>query len=298
MTGRRRIVDYATAVVLLAIPAALLRANLADPQRLTSFDNAVLRVSSPLQAGVSWVIEGIGGWWNGYVWLVDVADENEELRADNRRLRVRLAAAESRVAYAGELERLVGLRHEDPADTIGARVIGSSLNSHFRVARIRLDRGGKDVAVGMPVVAADGLVGRIYHAYGRYSDVLLATDPQSAVDVLIVRTGGRGVLTGLGEAASYRCKIEYLERDEVVREGDEVVTSGLGGAFPPGVAVGTIARVLTHDYGLFQEVEVEPAVDFSDLGRVLVVLSPPPPPDPNAHRRMPSERAYAARPYQ
>jgi rod shape-determining protein MreC len=298
MTFKRRLLDYSIVALLLFVPAVLLHANLKDPTHLNAFDKAVLRVSSPLQSAVSWVIEGVGGWWNGYVWLVDVEDENDELRADNARLRQQLAEQSRRAEHAGLLEELAGLRREMPAETVGARVVASSVNPYFRVARIRIDRGDAEVAPGMAVLNAEGLVGRIHHAYGSYSDVLLVTDPQSSIDVLIPRTGGRGVLTGLGEDESYACKIEYLERGEEVRDDDVVVTSGLGNVFPPGLAIGKVARVTTKEYGLYQEVEVDPSVDFSDLGRVLVVLAPPPPPDPDARDNKTSPKAYSVRPYQ
>jgi rod shape-determining protein MreC len=297
MTLRRRLLDYGATALLLALPAVVLRASLADPSHLGAFDEAVLRVSAPLQHGVSWVIEGIGGLWSSYVGLVDVGEENQELRKDNERLRRELHEAWRRSAYTESLEGLVALRRETAAETVGARVIAASVNPHFRVTRIGLDRGDAEVEPGMPVLNAEGLIGRISRVYGGYSDVLLTTDPQSSVDVQVVRTGGRGVLTGLGQDDSYACKIEYLEQGDAVQVGDAVVTSGLGGAFPPGVQVGRIVRVGSHEVGLYQEVVVEPTVDFSDLGRVLVVLAPPPPPDPDAGRRPPSPPAYSLRPY-
>ncbi len=298
MTFRRRILDYSLVALLLLLPAAMIQANLKDPANLNAFDQAVLRVSSPLQSAVSWVVEGVGGWWNDYVWLVDVEDENDELRDENARLRAALADQSRRAQHAEQLEELIGLRRTTPAETVGARVIASSVNPYFRVTRVSVDRGDDlELAAGMPVINSEGLVGRLQHVYGDYSDVLLTIDPQSSIDVFIPRTGGRGVLTGLGDDNAYSCKIEYLERGEEVREGDQVVTSGLGDALPKGLAIGTIAKVETKDYGLYQEVVVEPAVDFSDLGHVLVVVAPPPPPDPNADKKKTSPKAYSVRPY-
>ncbi|RMH36271.1 MAG: rod shape-determining protein MreC [Deltaproteobacteria bacterium] len=297
MTLRRRLLDYGLVVLLLAVPAAMLTAHWKDPADINAFDRAVLRVSSPLQAAVSWVVEGVGGWWNRYVWLVDVEEENEDLRAANAELRRQLAEARRRAAHVDALEQLAGLRRTTAAETIGARVISSGVNPHFRVIRIRLDRGDGEVAPGMPVIAPAGLVGRVQRVYGRYSDVLLATDPESAIDVVVERTGGRGVLRGVGRPDAYTCEIEYLERGQEVAEGDEVVTSGLGGALPAGIRVGRISKVVTKSYSLYQEVEVEPAVDFGRLRHVLVVLAPPPPPDPRAGQRRRSRPAYSLGPY-
>src|SRR5439155_4245312 len=90
MTVRRRLVDWSLTAVLILLPALVLRASLArgTPSPL---DQALLRITAPLEAGVSWVVEGIGGLWNRYVALVGVEAENRELRADNDKLRKQLA---------------------------------------------------------------------------------------------------------------------------------------------------------------------------------------------------------------
>lgn len=298
---KRRILDYGLAALLLGVPCAILYANLKQPERLNGFDQAVLRVSSPLQAAASWVIGGLGSIWNDYVWLVDVEDENDELRAENDRLRRALADAQRQLGDSQALESLIDLKRSTNAETLGARVVSASVNSYFRVLRLKLDRGDGEVEAGMPVIVPvgdhPGLVGRVQSVYGDYSTVLLVTDPQSSIDVVVERTGGRGVLTGLAREDAYRAEIEYLERGKEVKVGDVIVTSGLGSTVPAGLAVGKIVKVTTVDYGLYQEVEITPAVDFSSLSSVLVVLAPPPPADPTANVRAKSAPAFGAKPF-
>lgn len=297
MNIKRRILDYGLSAVLLVIPVVILHANLKNPNKLNAFDQAVLRVSSPLQRAASWVIEGIGGLFTGYVVLVDIEKENEELRTENRRLRAELAKAKRRAADAEVLEELVGLRRRTPADTLGARVIAASSNPYFRVSRIRLDRGDGEVEPGMPVINERGLVGRIGRVYGHYADVLLTSHPRSSIYVKVQRTGSQGSLRGLGRDDSYACEIEMLERGkDPVEVGDLIVTSGLGD-FPAGIEIGHVARVTTKDYGMFQEVEVAPIVDFANLEQVIVLLAPPPSPDPQAGNRRRSERAFGEEPF-
>jgi len=301
MTLRRRLLDWSLAGLLLVLPALILRSNVRSGEP-SGFDRAVLRVSSPLQAAVSWVIEGLGGMWSRYVALIGVDDENRELRAENERLRKDLAAMKRRAFDVEAIEELVDLKKRTPADTVGARVIAASLTPFFRVVRIRIDRGDKEVAPGMPVITSAGLVGRVAAAYGNHADVMLIADAQSSVDVVVPRTGGRGVLTGLGATDSYRCKIQWLERPSEpnqqarVEVGDAVVTSGLGAAFPAGIPVGVVDKVASKDYGMFQEVEVKPAVDFSELRAVMVLVAPPPPADPAAGKPRHAEPAFAVRP--
>ena len=284
MTLRRRVLDYSLAGLLLLLPAVILNSSLKQPENLGGFDKAVLRVSSPLQAAVSWLVEGLGGVWQRYVWLIDVEEENDELRADNERLREELATTRRQVADTEMLEELVDVRRKMAEDTVGARVVAASLSPYFRVVRVGLDRGEGEVEAGMPVINSHGLVGRIHHAYGSYSDVLLATDPTSSIPVFLPRSGGRGVLRGLATDSGYSCEIDHLEGKEVA-EGDQVITSGLGGVFPPGITIGQVVRVTDVEYGLFQKIEVTPAVDFSALDNVLIVLAQAPPPDPGAGKR-------------
>ncbi|MGE0546450.1 MAG: rod shape-determining protein MreC [Kofleriaceae bacterium] len=298
MTLRRRMVDWALAGLLILIPALVLRASLVR-QSPGTIDTAMLRITAPLQAAVSWVVEGIGGIWSRYIGLVDVEQENRELREDNVRLRQQLATMTRRAYDVAALEDLVAVKQRTPADSLGARVIGAPLSPQFRVVRLRIDRGDRDVQPGMPVIVGTGPVGRIGKVYGDYADVVLISDPASKIEVVIPRTGGRGLLIGIGKPDAYTCKIEWLERnakpETKLQVGDEVVTSGLGASFPPGLVVGKVSK-LNGDDGMFQNVEVEPAVDVSRLGAVMVLLAPPPPPDPDAGKKHHSEPAFGARP--
>jgi len=298
VTYRRRILDWVLTGALIVIPALVLKANLGRGTP-SGLDEALLRITAPLQAGVSWVVEGIGGLWSGYVALVDVEDENRELRAENERLRKELAAATRRAFDIEALEELALVKSKTPADTIGARVIGAPLSAQFRVLRLRIDRGEREVAPGMPVIAGAGPVGRIDKVYGDHADVILISDPESKIEVVIPRTGGRGLLIGMGNPDTYACKIEWLERqmkpEAKIQVGDEVVTSGLGASFPPGLVVGKVTKIHGDD-GMFQSVEVAPAVDVSRVRAVMVLLAPPPPPDPDADKKRRSEPAFGRRP--
>jgi rod shape-determining protein MreC len=296
-TLKRRIIDWAATGVLVLIPILVLRASLARGTPST-IDKALLRVTAPLQAAVSWVVEGVGGLWGSYVALVDVEDENRELRAENEKLRRELASMTRRAFDISALEDLAVVKRMTPADTLGARVIGAPMSPQFRVLRLRIDRGNKDVQPGMPVITGTGPVGRVNKVFGDYADVTLISDPSSSVEVLIPRTGGRGILTGLGRNDSYDCQIEWLERtkpEAKVVVGDEVVTSGLGASFPPGLVIGKVTHVAKDD-GMFQRVEVAPKVDVSRVRAVEVLLAPPPPPDPDAKTKRRSEPAFGGRP--
>lgn len=296
MTLRRRIIDWVLTGLLLLIPALVLRASL-NRGEPSAVDETVLRITAPLQTAVAWIAEGIGGLWGNYVALVDTESENRELREDNEKLRKELATMSRRAYDVQALEELALVKKRIAADMIGARVIGAPLTP-FRVSRLRIDRGASEIQPNMAVIAGTGPVGVIDKVFGDYADVILVSDTRSKIDVVVKRTGRRGFLLGLGRDDSYACTITSLELasvpDERAQVGDEIVTSGVGSIFPPGLVIGKITK-LDGDDGMFQKVEVEPSVDVSRVRAVMVLLAPPPPADPDAKTRKRSEPAFSAR---
>ncbi len=298
MTLRRRLVDWCLTGLLILVPALVLRASL-ERGEPSALDSALLRITAPLETGVSWIVEGLGGVWGRYVALVDVESENRELREENDKLRKQLEQVSRRAFDVAALEDLAVVKRQTPADTIGARVIGAPLSPQFRVVRLQIDRNEGEVKPGMPVITGTGPVGRIDKVYGTYADVVLVSDPRSKIDVVIPRTGGRGLLVGLGRADSYDCKIDWLERqtkpEAKVAIGDDVVTSGLGASFPAGLVIGKVSKIVGDD-GMFQSLEVEPVVDVSRVRAVMVLLAEQPPTDPDAKVKKRSEPAFGGRP--
>ena len=217
--------------------------------------------------------------------VIGVQQENQVLRRNNAELRAQLASQSALALRAQRLERLLDLRAQVLADTAVAQVISIETSRQFRVVRVRIDRGGVEMKPGMPVIAAEGVVGRIARAVGPYADVQLLTDARSAVDVVIPRSESRGVMKGTGSDSRYVCRVEYVLKKEQIEVGQDVLTSGLGGSFPRDLPVGKVVAVRRSDASLYQEIEVEPSVSFSHLREVLIVLSPPPPPDPDAGKR-------------
>jgi rod shape-determining protein MreC len=272
----RRAREVVIVASLIALPLLFLRANLKAPSELNLIDRTVVRLSAPLQSLFGALARGVGGAWGRYVRLVGVEAERARLADDNARLRGELHGAERAAARSAELERLLGLKARLKVPALAARVIGAESSSLFRVIRIRIDRGEDEVKPGMPVITADGVVGRVQRVAGRYSDVLLAVDPKCAIDVVVPRTGARGILRGVAAENRYRGRIEYLLKKDEVEEGDAVVTSGIGGPFPRDLAIGTIGKVARRDVGLYQDAEVVPAVDYGRLREVLVLLQLPP----------------------
>ena len=282
MTASKRLREAAVVGGTLLAAIIALRMSAKNPGEMSALDRGILRLVSPAQSAMSFVARGITGVAGRYMELTHVRAENETLVRENKKLRTELIEMRRLAEESGRYQRLLGLRDVTPAETIAARVIAVDASPYFRVARVEIDHGEGTVRRGMPVLTPEGVVGRINRVAGGSSDVMLLVDPRSAIDVLVPRTGGRGILRGKSGENGYRCSIEYLARGEPAREGDAVVTSGLGGAFPRNLAVGHVTRVIPGAVGLYQDVEVTPDVDFGRLADVLVVVAPPPAPDPEA----------------
>ncbi|MEM7449161.1 MAG: rod shape-determining protein MreC [Myxococcota bacterium] len=267
----RRFRDAALCVALLALPFFFLSANLKDASNVNMVDRLVLQASAPVQFLATQIAHAVSDVLEEYVYLVDVKREHERLRAENDRLRQEQLELRIHAQDNERLRELLSLRPRLGGETWAAQVIAKETSAHFRVVRIRLDRGERDeIREGMPVVSTEGLVGQIRRTWGRYADVQLTVDQRSAIDVVLERGRARGILRGTG-ADEYACRIEYLERTDEVQPGDEVYTSGLGQRFPSSILVGRVRSVVQREHGLYQEALVTPAVNFSALQEVLVL---------------------------
>ena len=267
------------AVILLAlviIPAVFLRANLRDPSELSWLDRALLQVSGPVQYVAEWAADGATSVIEDYVYLVDVKSDNDQLRAENNRIRREMRVLRGDAQRVHELESLLGLREQLATETMTARVIAKGISPSFRVVRLAVDQGEHaGLHAGMPVVANEGLVGQIRRVSGRFADVLLTIDPESRVDVVVGEGRARGRIEGLGERSRYRCHVQFDRADDQIAIGDEVFTSGLGKKFPASILIGYVSKIGEQEFGLHQEGEGTPSVDFTRLDEVLILTSGP-----------------------
>jgi rod shape-determining protein MreC len=262
----------AALVIATIIAAALLMSHQRDPMKAGAFDaahHAVDAVAAPvggaLSAPVRWT-HGALAYVRGYFFAVS---DNRQLRTelrDDATTRDKLAQAELEVA---RLKAVLGIKTDPPLPQVAAETISDSRGPF---ANTRLTNAGRDKGVteGNPVLSEHGLVGRIVGVSDHVSRVLLLTDAESRVPVILVRTNGRAVLTGDGGGAPL---IDYLRTAVPLKEGDRVLTSGDGGVFPRGLPVGTVVKgfdggwrvALDSDAAPIDYVQILLFTDFSQL---------------------------------
>ncbi len=201
--------------------------------------------------------------------------DNDRLAYDNARLRENVHRLERAEAENRELRRLLQLKNATPGDLVSAQVVGKDITEFFRVTRVVLDRGARDVRARLPVISPDGVVGTIVRVAGDTIDVQLSVDAAFAIDVEDERTKARGLVRGTGDPTRYSCKVEMVGSEDIVETGDLLVTSGKGRFFPRGIPVARVTHVVKRELGRDQDVEATPTVDFSRLDNVLILVTPP-----------------------
>ena len=163
-----------------------------------------------------------------------------------------------------------------PRRRVSAQVVGKDFTEFFRVTRVVLDRGSRDVRAHMPVVSPDGVVGTVLHVAGDAVDVQLAVDAAFGVDVEDERTHARGFVRGTGDPARYALQGRdgRLARRGRDRRSARHERQGASGS-RAGIPVARVTKVIKRELGRDQEVEATPTVDFSRLEDVLILVTPP-----------------------
>lgn len=226
-------------------------------------------IMRPLQIAAQGTVNWIGGLQDHYDTLAGFRSENERLRKRVQTLEIERQKLLEAQATNSSLKQLLDLRSHLSGTAITASIVANSATSWFQSCQ--LNKGSADgVRKGMAVVTPLGVVGQVVAVTPRTAKVLLLTDPNSGIDVLVQRTRARGIVSGSLENGTV---LKYVKRSEDVQEGDRLITSGTDGVFPKGMMVGAVIKVLKQHIGLFQFIEVLPAVQSARVEDVLVVAA-------------------------
>ena len=228
-------------------------------------------VFSEVQRTLSGGIGGVRRVWGSYVGLRHVKAENEDLKRQLAEAQVEMQQQRALADRARGLEKLLELRDHLNLATTGAQIIGAAASPDFRT--LTIDKGTRDgLRPDMAVVAPAGVVGRVVVPSARSAKVQLLIDRNAAAGVLIERTRAQGVVVGGGED---RLQMQYVSEASDVAVGDLVVTSGIDTIYPKGLVVGRVETVEKSGPS-FKRIIVKPAVNFSQIEEVLVVVTPTP----------------------
>jgi rod shape-determining protein MreC len=278
----------------------LSEAGTIDPAR-----NLTLTASAPVEAVLRDAASPIDDIYEGIADRGDLARENERLRTENEELRAALAAQEDAQARISELEDALGVKQRRPDDQLmAANVIAQEPSALKHM--VAIDRGTDDgLDEGMIILSRSGsLVGTVARVYDKYAWVRLITDPSSAVNAQVNATGATlkpseeeqatptpapaegspsPTATPKPEKRSVRgvaqgdlrvgVLLDLLPPDVEIAVESLVMTSGLGGNYPPGILIGSVGEVEQRVQSAFKRATVEPAAQLNELETVLVLIS-------------------------
>jgi rod shape-determining protein MreC len=222
---------------------------------ITPFEKVIVRAQS-----------GTAGLWHEYFYLRGVRQENRELKHQIERMQLEQVRLNNDAEQSHRLQALMGFKEQFISQTVAAQVIGSSGSEGSRV--IYIDKGTSDgMDKDMPVITADGVVGKVLHVFRSSSQVLLIDDQTSGVGTILEQSRLQGVLKGTRDG---EIVLDKIMNDEPVQSGEKVLTSGGDEIFPKGLLVGTVANAY-HGPESFLAIKIKPAADLARLEEVLVI---------------------------
>ena len=200
--------------------------------------------------------------------VIALRQQNASLQADLARLQAQVVQLQQQVSETQALAALVNFSRSNPESSYtAASVIGRDPSPFLHY--IIVDKGSNDgVRRGMPVVTDQGLVGRVDAVISSAARIQLITDPASVVNVRLEKTSREAQLVG---TISGDLALNLIPQDVAIGSGDVVLTSGLGGGYPPDLIVGQVLSVRKQDSDLFQQATIQPVVDFAQLKIILII---------------------------
>jgi rod shape-determining protein MreC len=255
----------------------LISAQVTTQRGVPVLEEVTFGTFAEVQRAATSAVTGVQEGWQNYFALQEIRQDNERLRQEVAQLQIGLQQERALAQESRALQQVLELRGGTALKTTGAGVIGTGPDPSFRTMTI--DKGTQDgLRQDMAVIAPTGIVGRIIMPSSRASKVQLLIDRDAGAGVMIERSRASGVISGSGatDELAFRSgliDLDYVPNTADVKVGDRVVTSGVDGIYPKGFLVGEIQSV-ERDAGEFR-IKVRPAVDFSSLETVLVVMSAP-----------------------
>ncbi len=251
------------------VGVALLLTIVGQVGALDPLQGAFLKVSSPLTNVVSGVFRPIASFLSDAGNLNELQDENRQLRIENEELQTKLVDLQRDAERARELEAALGISEQSRDEQRVLANIVNRVSTPFDSV-VSIDRGSSSgIGVGMVVLSAQGtLIGTVTKVTGDSAFIRLVTDSRSKVNAQVLESKTDGIVKG----TPGRGLTLDLARAQV-KIGDTIITSGLGGNYPPGLPIGKVSAVSGGPQDLYLTVDVEPFVRLSTATTVVVLTS-------------------------
>jgi rod shape-determining protein MreC len=271
--SRRRYVLLVIVLTCLTLITLDSRSGRTGP--LGSLGRLAHRVMSPIEGAVNDVTRPVGDWWSGLVDSGHLKRDNRRLEQENAALRGQQTAAAEAIKENEEFRKLLHLQSLLEVKSVNGLIVGRDPGNFDPT--LTIDKGSESgISVDMPVIAPEGIVGKVIEVWNGGSKIQVLTDPQFSVGV---QTPGHGLLapatTGIasGQVGSHDLAVDFDAGTTVLR-GDAIVTSPQSTLFPPGLPVGTIRTVTVQPGDTGVNATIDPYVHLGALQHVTVLLWP------------------------
>jgi len=252
---------------LLVIVLTMIFLNLKYSSDRSFLREIVLETTAPAQKALNVSLSNMQNAWLRYIALVGIEEENKNLKKKIGELTAMNLSYQESYKEAQRLKKLLAFSDEHNYHFISARVIGREQAALSRT--ISIDKGlAHGLKTGMPVVAPPGLIGRLVDVSWHASRVLLFIDENSNIDAIVQRNRTQGIISGAGSRGMI---LKYISKTQDVKEGDVIVSSGMGGVFPKGLLIGQVNHVDRQEASLFIKINVASYVDLSKLEEILIL---------------------------
>jgi rod shape-determining protein MreC len=275
LSSRRFSKSLLVSLLLVIVVAGLLFVVLhnigyGESGRSTLAGRIIRDLTYPFQEAFYSIVSQVTARLQPLFYASNLAEENRVLRAKNYEMIAELNRLHEVEQENERLREFLDFEETEQSTVIGARIIGQNL-SDWR-ATVLVNRGTRDgVREGMAVLAGGGLAGRVISVSHYTAEVILLIDPMSAVGGFVQRSRDLIIAEGNVDSGTLMT-FRGMNRDTDVVEGDKVVSSGLGGVYPKGILIGTVAEVTKTEFGVSTVGSIEPATDFRRLEEVLIIL--------------------------
>jgi rod shape-determining protein MreC len=266
-TRRLRILLIVLVMASLTIVTIDFRSKGEGP--LDKIGHVALTILSPIQHGLVKIFRPVGNFFAGFTEVPSLRARVSDLQNQTAELKGEADKYSDVIRENQNLRALLGMRDRFDLETVAAQVTGVSPSNFERTIFVNVG-SKKGIKKDMPVVASEGLVGRVTKVSSNSAEILLMIDRQSAVATRVAGSGETGLLEGDG---SEDPRLELFNPDAKVNVGDKLVTSGYDrGLFPPGIPIGFVTAAPPAHSNLSRVVRVQPYVDFSRLDYILIVV--------------------------
>lgn len=262
-------------IVVVVILGAIIGITNAVSSETTVFENIAGVIITPIQKVFNDTANGVKGFFGYFSDVGKLKEENKKLKEENEKLSNQVKQTVSIQNENDELRKLIGLKENNPElELEAAEIVARDPSNWYNT--ITINKGSADgIAINQAVITkGNSLVGRVVEVGSTWARVITVIDSEHGAGVEILRSGDFGIIEGDSSlAVDGNCRLSLISKNSDVVVGDTIATSGLGGIYPKGIAIGSVLEIHPDIQGISQYAVVKPEANIKNLHMVYIIKS-------------------------